>query len=75
MTTSSPDLAPRGIEFLYSLNRLNVATSRARGLAVIVGSPGLLKVRARTPSQIRLANALCRAVELGQAVDLRVPIG
>ncbi len=75
MTTSSPDLAPRGIEFLYSLNRLNVATSRARGLAVIVGSPDLLKVRARTPTQIRLANALCRAVELGQQVDLRVPIG
>jgi len=75
LTTSSPALAPRGMEFLYSLNRLNVATSRARGLAVIVGSPDLLKVRARTPSQIRLANALCRAVELGQQVDLRVPIG
>ncbi len=75
MSTSSPDLAPRGMEFLYSLNRLNVATSRARALAVIVGSPELLKVRARTPSQIRLANALCRAVELGQQVDLGVPIG
>ena len=30
MTTSSPDEAPRGMGFLYSLNRLNVATSRAR---------------------------------------------
>ena len=26
MTTSSPEDAPRGMEFLYSLNRLNVAT-------------------------------------------------
>jgi len=75
MTTSSPELAPRGMEFLYSLNRLNVATSRARGMAVIVGSPELLKVRARTPAQITLANALCRAVELSETVDLRVPIG
>ena len=75
MATSSAELAPRGMDFLYSLNRLNVATSRARGLAVVVGSPELLKVRARTPAQIRLANALCRAVELGQQVDLRVPIG
>ena len=30
MATSSPDEAPRGMEFLFSLNRLNVATSRAR---------------------------------------------
>jgi superfamily I DNA and/or RNA helicase len=26
LTTSSPEDAPRGMEFLYSLNRLNVAT-------------------------------------------------
>ena len=31
LTTSSPEDAPRGMEFLYSLNRLNVATSRAQG--------------------------------------------
>ena len=30
MATSSADERPRGMEFLYSLNRLNVATSRAR---------------------------------------------
>jgi predicted RecB family nuclease len=64
LTTSSPDLAPRGMEFLYSLNRLNVATSRARCLAVIVGSPELLKVVVHTPRQMKLANALCRAVEV-----------
>src|SRR5207244_4103584 len=29
MTTSAPEDAPRGMEFLYSLDRLNVATSRA----------------------------------------------
>jgi uncharacterized protein len=65
MTTSSPDLAPRGMEFLYSRNRLNVATSRARCVAVVALSPELLRVRARNPRQMRLANALCRLAELG----------
>jgi uncharacterized protein len=64
MATSSPEEAPRGMEFLYSLNRLNVATSRARCLAALVASPDLVRVRARTPRQMQLANALCRFIEL-----------
>ncbi len=66
MTTSSPELAPRGIDFLYSRNRLNVATSRARCVAVVVAAPDLLRVRARTPAQMRLANAFCRFAELAR---------
>jgi predicted RecB family nuclease len=64
LTTSAPELAPRGMDFLYSRHRLNVATSRARGAALLVASPDLLRVRARTPEQMRLANAFCRFVEL-----------
>lgn len=64
MATSSQDEMPRSIEFLYSLNRLNVATSRGRCLAIVVASPDLLKVRVHTPQQMRLANALCRFVEV-----------
>ena len=64
MATSSADEAPHGMEFLYSLNRLNVATSRAQCLALVVASPALLKVRCRTPRQMRLANALARLVEM-----------
>ena len=64
LTTSTPELAPRGMDFLYSRHRLNVATSRARCVAVVVGSPDLLRVRARTPEQMRLANAFCRFAEL-----------
>ncbi len=66
MTTSSPELAPRGMDFLYSRNRLNVATSRARCVTVVVASPDLLRVRARTPEQMRLANAFCRFAELAR---------
>lgn len=64
MTSSSPEDAPRGMDFLYSRNRLNVATSRARCIAVVVAEPALLRVRARTPEQMRLANALCQFVEM-----------
>jgi uncharacterized protein len=69
LTTSSPELAPRGMDFLYSRNRLNVATSRARCVAVVVASPDLVRVRARTPEQMRLANAFCRFVELAGRHD------
>ncbi len=36
MTTSSHSDAPRGMEFLYSSNRLNVATSRAKCICIVV---------------------------------------
>ena len=67
MATSTPDDAPRGMEFLYSLNRLNVATSRARCVAAIVANPALLAPACRTPEQMRLANPFCRFLELAAA--------
>jgi uncharacterized protein len=64
MTSSDSTLAPRGMEFLYSTNRLNVAVSRAQGLAIVVASPLLLSPRCKTPEQVRLASALCRLAEV-----------
>jgi uncharacterized protein len=68
MATSTPEDAPRGMEFLYSLNRLNVAISRAQCVAVIVASPALFQVQCRTPRQIELANAFCRYLEMARPV-------
>jgi predicted RecB family nuclease len=68
MTTSSPEEAPRGLEFLYSLNRLNVATSRARCAVFVVANPRLFAPDCKTPRQIELANALCRYRELATVV-------
>ena len=70
MATSSPAEAPRGMEFLYSLNRLNVATSRARCACILVASPRLLEPECKTPRQMRLANELCRYAELATVVPM-----
>jgi len=66
MATSRPEEAPRGLEFLYSLNRLNVATSRAQCAVILVASPHLFVPDCSTPRQMKLANALCRYRELAQ---------
>ncbi len=66
MTSSSAEDAPRGMEFLYSLNRLNVATSRAKCACVLIASPRLFEPECRTPRQIQLANALCRYREMAK---------
>ena len=70
MATSTPEEAPRGMEFLFSLNRLNVATSRARCVCVLVASPALFAPECRTPRQMQLANAFCRYKELATEVVL-----
>jgi uncharacterized protein len=61
MTTSSIEDLPRNIEFLYSKNRLNVAISRARCLALIIASPRLLEIPCETVEQMQLVNTLCCA--------------
>ncbi|HEV2399370.1 MAG TPA: AAA domain-containing protein [Candidatus Sulfotelmatobacter sp.] len=66
MATSSPADAPRGMEFLYSLNRLNVATSRAQCVAILVASPALFQLQCKTPRQMELANAFCRYLEVSK---------
>ncbi|SOD93269.1 TM0106 family RecB-like putative nuclease [Caenispirillum bisanense] len=63
MATSSAEDLPRDIDFLYSRNRLNVAISRARCLAVLVASPRLLEIPCRTVEELALVNTLCWARE------------
>lgn len=67
LATSAPEDAPRGMEFLYSPNRLNVATSRARCTCILVANPRLFEPECRTPEQITLANAFCRYRELARS--------
>lgn len=69
MTTSGPDDLPRDIEFLFSKNRLNVAISRAKCLAVVLANPRLLSVRCQTPEQMALVNLLCWVAADGKLPD------
>ena len=69
MGTSSADDAPRGLEFIFSLNRLNVAISRGRALSILVASPRLLDARCHNAQQVRLVNALCRFVEVAVPIQ------
>jgi predicted RecB family nuclease len=68
--TSSHADAPRGMEFLYSLNRLNVAISRAKCVSILVCSPLIFEAECRTPRQIQLANAFCRYLETAKRISL-----
>ncbi|MEZ2144797.1 TM0106 family RecB-like putative nuclease [Bradyrhizobium sp. DN5] len=64
MTTSSGDEIPRGVDFLFSINRINVAISRAQALSLIFASPRLLEVACNTVEDMRLVNSLCALREL-----------
>jgi uncharacterized protein len=66
MASSSGDDAPRGIDFLFCKNRLNVAISRAQILAIVVASPKLATAKCATLEQIELANLFCRVVLMNQ---------
>jgi uncharacterized protein len=59
MVTSSGDYLPRFISFLYSKNRMNVAISRAKCLALLVANPALLAIRCSQPEEMALVNTLC----------------
>ena len=59
MTASSAEETSRGMEFLFSLNRINVAVSRAKGLALVFGAPRLREAKCETVEQMRLVNTLC----------------
>ena len=65
MTTSSGEEMPRDIAFLFSLNRINVAVSRAQAAAVVFASPLLLETPCRTVEDMALVNVLCMLREFG----------
>lgn len=66
MTASSAEETPRGMEFLFSLNRINVAVSRAKGLALVFGAPRLREAKCETVEQMRLVNTLCALPKYGE---------
>jgi len=69
VATSSPEEAPRGMEFLYSPNRFNVAVSRAKSLFIMVANPLIFEPECKSLTQIKLANPFCRFMEIAKVID------
>ncbi|MCY4610341.1 MAG: TM0106 family RecB-like putative nuclease [Gammaproteobacteria bacterium] len=63
MTASTAEETSRGLSFLLSRERLNVAVSRGQGLSLVFASPQLLHANCATAEQVRLVNALCALPE------------
>lgn len=68
MASSTPEDAPRGMDFLYSPNRFNVAVSRAKIAFILVGNPKLFSPNCKSPEEIKLANPFCRYIELSKMI-------
>lgn len=66
LASSSLEDAPRGMDFLYSPNRFNVAVSTAKAIFIMVGSPKIFEPDCKSPEQIKLANPFCRFIELAE---------
>jgi uncharacterized protein len=65
MCSSEASGSPRGIDFLFSKNRLNVAISRAQSMTFIVANPILLKTSCSSLKQMTLLNFFCQIVAAG----------
>ena len=69
MTASSSEETSRGLDFLLSRERLNVAVSRGKGLSLVFASPRLLHTNCATVEQMRLVNALCALPDAGPLIQ------
>jgi predicted RecB family nuclease len=70
MAASTVEEAPRGISFLFNPNRLNVATSRAKSVCILVASPKLMEPDCKSIDQMKWANAMCAFIEMAKKVGI-----
>ncbi|MFL2640254.1 MAG: TM0106 family RecB-like putative nuclease [Dehalococcoidia bacterium] len=63
MTASDVAESSRGLDFVFDINRLNVAVSRAQALAVIVASEGLEKAHVHSVKQMERVGFFTKLTE------------
>ena len=56
MCASDANESPRGMDFLFDKNRINVAISRAQTLAIVVANPNLGNTSVNSVEQLRKVN-------------------
>lgn len=62
MAVSDVEDSPRGLDFVFDINRLNVAVSRAQALAVIIASNSLGDVIPQNVKQIERMGLFCKLI-------------
>lgn len=67
LSCSPGEYGSRGLSFVLSLNRLNVAISRAECLAIVVGAPGIADTAAKSVREMRLLSLFCRLREVSES--------
>jgi uncharacterized protein len=60
MAVSSIEESPRGLDFVFDINRLNVAVSRAQALAIIVANEDLEQCKVNNLAQMSKVGLFCR---------------
>ncbi|UHT64407.1 Helicase [Acinetobacter lwoffii] len=66
LCASDANDSPRGMDFLFDKNRLNVANSRAQSLAIVVGNPNLMNSNTSNIKQQKLVNVFCQLMAYAQ---------
>lgn len=70
LAASDAESSSRGVDFLFSTNRLNVAISRAKVMSIVVASPSLIESKPRTIAQLELLGAVAKVIKASQVVSL-----
>jgi uncharacterized protein len=63
MAVSDVEDSPRGLDFVFDINRLNVALSRAQALAIVVANDGLAQCRVNSLEQMAKVGLFYRLSE------------
>jgi uncharacterized protein len=62
MAVSDVDDSPRGLDFIFDKNRLNVAISRAKALAIVVANQGLNNCTVTNLAQMEKVGLFCKLI-------------
>ena len=73
LCSSYGEYGSRGLRFILDRSRINVAISRAKCLAVVVGDPRIANAAAGSIGEMKLLNLYCKLIHTGRAASSQEP--